>query len=37
MMKFQVMLIMVTMVMSFGREAKEGDKDVNYDEAKVPA
>ena len=35
-MKFQVMLIMVTMVMSFGREAKEGDKDVNYDEAKVP-
>ena len=38
MMKFQVILMMVLMmVMSFGREGKEGDKDVNYDEAKVPA
>ena len=36
-MKFQVILMMVMMVMSFGREGKEGDKDVNYDEAKVPA
>ena len=37
MMKFQVILMMVMIVMSFGREGKEGDKDVNYDEAKVPA
>ena len=35
-MKYQVILILVMMGVNFGRQAKEGDKDVNYDEAKVP-
>ena len=36
-MKYQVILVLVMMGVSFGRQAKEGDKDVNYDEAKIPA
>ena len=36
-MKYQVILVLVMMGVSFGRQAKEGDKDVYYDEAKIPA
>ena len=37
MMKYQAILMLVMMGVNFGRQAKEGDKDVNYDETKVPA
>lgn len=36
-MKFQGIMMLAMVVAVFGREAKEGDKDVNYDEDKVPA
>jgi len=36
-MKLQAILVFVLAGVIFGREAKEGDKDVNYEEAKVPA
>lgn len=36
-MKFQGILMFAMVAAVFGREAKEGDKDVNYEEGKVPA
>lgn len=36
-MKFQGIVMLLTVAVVFGREAKEGDKDVNYSGDKVPA